>query len=162
MRTTVRRKRGEAAVAFSLLALSVYVGVTAAALPFGSLSDPGAGFFPLSVAVLLGGVSVGLAVQAVVAPDPAASDPVDPGVDLGVDLGGAHVLAVVAGLAGLLLAWKPLGFLLGAMLFLALMFRVLAGLAWWRAALSGAVAGLALWAVFTLALGVRLPGGWLA
>lgn len=161
MRTTVRRKRGEAAVAFSLLALSVYVGVTAAALPFGSLSDPGAGFFPLSVAVLLGGVSVGLAVQAFVASDPAAPG-VDPGVAPGVDLGGAHVLAVVAGLAGLLLAWKPLGFMLGAMLFLALMFRVLAGLAWWRAALSGAVAGLALWAVFTLALGVRLPGGWLA
>ena len=143
----VPSRRGEAAVAAALLALAVYVGVTAVRMPRGTLAVPGPGFFPAALAVLLAAAAVGLLAR--VGLGPASDTP--------VALGRGHVMTTVGGLAGVALLLERLGFLPTLSLFLLVLFKVLSPLGWLRSAVAAVATTVVAYLFFHTLLGVSLP-----
>lgn len=132
-----------------LLALvGIWAAYLAARLPFGSVHQPDAGFFPLSVAVML--VLFALAVSLPRLNGDADDQPVAPP--------SFATLAMTLGLVGYALALKSIGFPLCTAVLIVAMLR-LYGSVRWAVALPGAMAAtLACYFLFTR-LGVPLPSG---
>lgn len=155
MPVRVSRRGGELAVSLGLLGIAAYVGATAAHMPLGDLVAPGPGLFPLSIAVLLAGIALALVYENRWGHAHQVTDTTEDGIGLvGTGTGTA-----MAALAGFTAGWSAIGFPIGASLFLAVLFRVLGGVAWTMAVPAGTATGLGLWFVFTYGLGVALPSG---
>lgn len=134
------------------LVFSVLYLIEGNGLTFGEMRAPGPGVFPMFVGVLFALVSLGAIVEALVTKSPGeTSFPAGPDLRRLLLVSGCFVLYVVL----LLVA----GFVPSTILFMACFARLVGNVSWVRAVLGGIGVALAVWGIFTLVLGVRLPAG---
>ena len=126
----------------------------AMALPYGTAAKPGAGFFPVLVAVFACAVGVLMTARAFLAP--ATAGAAREAVPDGAARGRAVSTIVLLAAFCLLLPW--VGYPLVAFAFVALLLRRL-GSAWRTAVITGAVTAAASHYVFGVLLDVPLPPG---
>ena len=136
-------------VAAALLAVAVFFISQAARLDFGRIGLPGPGFFPFALGSALGLVS--LMVLFVVVRSQDESEP--------LYLGHRDVLVVIAALMGVAFSFEQADAYLVLGTFLASVLLLVARTTFWRALLGACLGMVLVWAVFRLALGVRLPTG---
>jgi hypothetical protein len=136
-------------MALVLFVTAVFFVWHAALLPFGRVGLPGPGFFPFALGAVLG--LLALAILARTLLGAGEGEP--------VHFGHRDVLIVLAALLGVAIAFERADsyLLLGAFAGLLLLFVARARP--WRAALGATLGMVAVWALFRLALGVRLPTG---
>lgn len=152
MRTT-GTPLGQQWAAAVLTAFGIAAIVAARPLPFGGITRPGAGFFPLCLAVGLTVVSAAILVRSLRSPDAEAraAGPSRRGL--------ARAGATFAALFVYAWALTALGFGVATFLFLAFLFRAIEPQRW-AVALGGAGATvMASHLLFRVWLGVRLPVG---
>ncbi len=145
----VSARGGEIAVAAALLAAAAFFISQAAPLDFGRIGLPGPGFFPFALGVALCGVA--LAILFVAVRSQAASE--------AVFLGHRDVLVALAALVGVALAFEQGDAYLVLGLFVTTLLLLVARTTLWRALLGASLGMVLVWAVFRVALGVRLPTG---
>ena len=136
---------GEIFMAVALLATALFFVVLSALLPFGSVSLPGSGFFPFALGVALGLLALAVLYGSV-------------REDTGeiVFLGHRDVLVALAALAVLALTFEIDAYVaLGV--FTTVLLLLVARTTAWRSVLAGVVTMAAVWLIFKIALGVRLP-----
>ena len=138
----------------SLFFLAVSVAFLAAVLPmpFGQPREPGAGFMPLLLSLLMVSISGGLTLKAFVRPSQAAEEPLEKGA-------GRRIIFLVIGLALYCVLLPVVGFLVLTVIFEAIFLKVLGVPRWrtiWIVALA-ATAGASL--VFEVWLLVPFPKG---
>jgi putative tricarboxylic transport membrane protein len=133
--------------ALALLGLGLAALAGASGLSFGTLRQPGSGFYPTLVCVAL----IAFAVFSLAVPS-SQDDPVTPP--------GAHarVWLVVAALAAYVWALVPVGFLLCTLALLLLLLRGIGGVSWLASTAAAALGAVGCYALFTR-LGMPLPAG---
>lgn len=132
--------------ALALIGLGLAALTEASGLSFGTLREPGSGFYPTLVCVLL--IAFGALSLAAPAPDSSAAEPG----------GHARVWLVVAAVAAYVWALIPLGFLLCTVALLLLLLRGIGGVSWLASAAGAGLGSAACYALFTR-LGMPLPAG---
>ncbi|RAI34058.1 tripartite tricarboxylate transporter TctB family protein [Rhodoplanes roseus] len=142
------RWAGDAAVGLALAVAGVALAIMAWPIPRGEVGNPGPGFMPFVLGLALVGLGLACALRALREHDATA-----------VVLANRKAAVCLAMLLAAALAFIPVGFVPTVAVMLSVLFAVLAGMPWWRAALSGCGASLALFAVFQYALGLGLPAG---
>jgi hypothetical protein len=147
-----RAARRERWAALAVLGFASAALVEARRLPFGSVSVPGAGFFPLTLSAGLALLGTLLVVRAFTAPPTGAAAFVAPG-------GRARMLTVVVALFAYAAALGWLGFALTTFALMVVLFRVVESHGWPRALVESAAAAALSHVVFKTWLGVRLPPG---
>jgi hypothetical protein len=137
-----------------LTAFGIVAVVGASQLPFGSVTRPGAGFFPLCLATALTLVSAGvlLANLGGRAAEGAVSPPSRPG-------GLARAATTLAALVGYALALETLGFGASTFLLVTFLFRAIEPRRWPVALAGAAITAVGCHVLFRIWLGVRLPAG---
>lgn len=143
---------------FFFLALSVFVAYRAINLEFYTILGPGAGFFPLILAVVLSGFSIALFLRASIAPMddlPAESDQLPTLRGLG------RVAVVVLALSVVAFLFERIGFRPVMAAFLFFMLTVLGGRRYWTSALFAAGFAFGTYYLFVDLLGVPLPLDWI-
>jgi putative tricarboxylic transport membrane protein len=157
-----------ATVPVLLILLSVWTIVGSLELGYWTQIGPGAGFFPLWLAVLLGAMSTVWLIQqlrARSAPPESANDPLPESPEAQAMEGPAHeeplqlkmVFAILASLLAVTALLEVLGFQLSMLLFLLFQLKVLARRGW-ALSVGLAVAGsFGVFVVFTQFLTVTLP-----
>ncbi len=148
MRPGISHWAGDALIGLALAAGGAVLAALAWPIPRGEVGNPGPGFLPLALAILLVALGIGCVLRAAMARESRA-----------VTLAERKAVICIAALAGAALGFVPLGFVPTVAAFLAVLFAVLARLRWWTAAPAGCAASLALWLVFDKALGLALPMG---
>jgi putative tricarboxylic transport membrane protein len=118
-------------------------------IPQGDVGNPGPGFLPFVLGVLL--VVLGLLCAARAYRHRATS--------VGVTLVTGKAFICLAALAAAALAFIPLGFLPTVAIFLTILFRVLAGAGWVFSTSTAVTATVVLWLFFDRLLGLGLPPG---
>jgi putative tricarboxylic transport membrane protein len=134
--------------ALALIGLGLAALTEASGLSFGTLRQPGSGFYPTLVCIALiafGALSLGAAAP------PSSSSAAEAG-------GHARVGLVVAALAAYVWALTPVGFLLCTVALLLLLLRGIGGVSWLASTAAAALGALACQALFTR-LGMPLPVG---
>jgi putative tricarboxylic transport membrane protein len=144
---------GERLGAAALTAFGVAAIVGAATLPFGTVTRPAAGFFPLCLAVGLTVVATLVLLRALRAPR-ALPTPEAPSRD-----GLARAAAALAALLVYAFVLEPAGFALATFALIAFLFRVIEPRPWPIALGGAAVTVVVAHVVFRVWLGVRLPAG---
>jgi hypothetical protein len=139
---------GETIMALALLAAALFFVGQAALLPFGRVGLPGPGFFPFALGIALG--LLALVILARNLRSPAG------GVTF---IGHENVAVVLAALIGVAFAFERADTYLLLGTFAGVLLLFVARTAPWRAALGATLGMVAVWLVFRLALGVRLPTG---
>jgi len=143
---------GRIAVGVAGLVFSVLYLVEGNSLSFGQMRAPGPGVFPMFVGVLFALVSLAAVVEAVFTRSPGETRyPAGPDLRRLLLVSGCFVLYVSVLLI--------LGFLISTILFVTCFSRLVGRVSWLRATIGGVGISLAVWSVFTLVLGVRLPAG---
>jgi len=135
-----------------LAAAGVYLTL-ALRLPFGAVARPGAGFYPVIVAVFAIVVAAGATVSAFRNAPPAETDAV------GLDAASRRrvVISVVA-LVAFCLGLPWIGYPAAAFAFVAVVLRYL-GSGWTAALLAGALSAAGSYGLFAVLLDVPLPSG---
>jgi hypothetical protein len=136
---------------FACLALGAIY--EAAKLPFGSVSAPGAGFFPVALAALLAVLSISGAIAAI--RQDARQEHLDG------DLVWNKIALTVTALAGFGVLFEHAGYLLTTFLFVAFQLRFVERQSWTQAGGVALSASLVSYVLFGLVLGAPLPGGFL-
>jgi hypothetical protein len=134
--------------ALALIGLGLAALTEASGLSFGTLRQPGSGFYPTLVCVAL--IAFGALSLAAAGPAP-SSAAAQPG-------GHARVWLVVAALMAFVWALNPVGFLLCAAVLLLFLLRGIGGVSWLASITAAALGALACYALFTR-LGMPLPAG---
>lgn len=137
----------------ALLLFSLFAWLTAGTLPFGTLHQPGPGFFPRSLAVLTGAMSALLLVRGLRAgaPDVRALWP---------DRTGAlRVLLLLSVLLGYLAALDPAGYLLATAGFFLILLRWVGRRSWLQTVGVTLLAAAGSYVLFAHWLMVSLPAG---
>jgi hypothetical protein len=136
------------------LGFAVLICIESLRLPRGSLREPGPGFLPLLVGVILAGLSTISLVQA------QAGSSADGKSPWAASKRWKKLLWVLFSLLAYALALETLGFLLATCLLLVFLFRFGMEPQRWSWAIAGsAIASLFCYAVFELWLRTQLPGG---
>jgi len=136
------------------LGFAVLICTESLRLPLGSLREPGPGFLPLLVGVILAALSIISFVQARVGSSADRKGPWD------ASKRWKNLLWVLFSLLAYALALETLGFLLATFLLLVFLFRFGMEPQRWAWAIAGsAIASLCCYAVFELWLRTQLPGG---
>jgi len=144
--------RAQRWAAATLTAFGIAATIDAQTLPFGSVTRPAAGFFPLCLAVALTLVAAGVLVRSL----GARADEIAVAAPRGRPVRAAATLAALLAYA---LVLEPVGFVVATFVLLAFLFRVIEPQPW-PVALGGAAAtAVAGHVLFRLGLGVRLPLG---
>ncbi len=137
--------------AATLAAIGLAALYKASALPFGSVSQPGSGFFPTLTGVALAVFATMALLASPAKPEeaetPARSD--------------TAVWVVVIALLAYVLALPRVGFILSTAAIILLLLRGIGGVPWRTSLIAAMVAAAACYALFTR-LGVPLPPGILA
>lgn len=120
----------------------------ASALPFGSVSQPGSGFFPALIGVAL----VVFAAVALFAPSAKPEEAQSPA------RGEVAVWIVIIALLAYVLALPHLGFIPSTAAIILLLLRGIGGVPWRNSLIAAIVAAVACYVLFTR-LGVPLPAG---
>ena len=148
MTLPVKARVGELIVCAALLAVGAFVVWQASRMRMGSMTLPGPGVLPLAFGIILSAGALGSLVRALLMDDSSV-----------VELGNRPIYLTIGALAGLAILFEPLGAKLSIALFVFAMLTILSDMARWKALLAGAIASAAVWSVFTVLLGVRLPIG---
>ncbi len=144
----VSSRRGEIAMSVALLATAVFFVSQAAFLPFGGIGLPGPGFLPFALGIALGVLAPVILYRCVRGEEGET-----------VYLGHRDVLVVLAAMAGVAFAFERADSYLVLGSFMAVVLLLVARASPWKVALGAVITMIAVWAVFKLALGVRLPTG---
>ena len=138
---------GEVVTALVLLACALFFAGHAVLLPFGTVGLPGPGFFPFALAVVLGAIALAILLHAWRAVDALER----------IFFGHRDVLVAIASLIGVAVAFErgDSYLILGA--FTVVLLVTVGRAKLWRAVLGAGLGMVAVWAVFSRALGVRLP-----
>jgi putative tricarboxylic transport membrane protein len=150
MRFTVAARSGEIAVCAVLAALALYAGAVAAGMPWGSYNLPGPAIFPLALSLMLGIGAIARIGWLIARPGEAPGS---------VAVGHPNIVVAVLALGAVAYALERAGFFLTMLGFLALLYRVLGGGAWWRVALAAVLSVAGFWLFFDWLMGVGLPRG---
>jgi putative tricarboxylic transport membrane protein len=140
-------RTGEVATGLALLACAVFFAWRALLLPFGTVGLPGPGFFPFALAIVLGVLALAIVLYAVRDVDALET----------IFLGHRDVLVAIGALIGVAIAFERGDTYLVLGTFTVVMLVTVGRTQWWRAVLGAALGMVAVWAVFSRALGVRLP-----
>ena len=143
----VPARHGEALMAVALLAVAIFFISQAALLPFGKVGLPGPGFFPFVLGIALALFLLVILYRTL--REPARAEV--------TYFGHRDVLVVLASLAGMAFAFERVDTYLLLGTFAAVLLLLVARAALWRVLLGAILGMIAVWAVFNLALGVRLP-----
>jgi putative tricarboxylic transport membrane protein len=143
----VARQVIERLPALALIALALAALHEASGLAFGTLRQPGSGFYPTLVCVAL----IAFGALSLAAPASQGSPAAPPA-------GHARVWLVVTALAAFVWMLNPVGFVLCAALLLLLLLRGIGGVSWLASTTAAALGSLACYALFTR-LGMPLPAG---
>lgn len=149
MAYVINARRGEAASAIALGAVGAFFAWHGSRLSFGTLAEPGPGFFPLMLGVVLIACAAALlwrrrAISA---------------TTMGTEFAHRDVVIAYLVLLAVPLGFERLGAGVTLAAFVALLLMALDRMAWWRAALGAIVGVSVLWYVFKHLLGVQLPRG---
>jgi putative tricarboxylic transport membrane protein len=135
-----------------LLIVSLYGLISSSQMPLGQLQEPGAGFFPLTLSIIL----FSLAGLGFVLPN--RSKAVFPfRISFLGDLGMPVKIFLSTAMA--IFFFESAGFLAIGVLFLTLLFFWVSGYRFWKALIFGIAGGMAGWFLFVKLLGVSMPGG---
>jgi len=145
--------RSNIAVGAVLLALAGYIFLAAGTLPFGTMRVPQTAFFPKTLAVLLGIMSVILLARTL-----AGKEAVSGGEKIETQ-GWIRIAATLMTLAGFALALERLGFLLTTFLLMISLLRAIEAQKWRKVVVVALATALISYAIFSLLLGVPLPAG---
>jgi hypothetical protein len=141
----VSRRLGEIVMGVALLAAALFFVVQSSLLDFGKLSLPGPAFFPFWLGIVLSILAVAVVYTSIREP----SDEI-------VFLGHRDVLVVLIALAGVAFTFE-LDCYLTLGVFTAVLLLLVGRTAPWKAIVAGVMIMAAIWLVFKIALGVRLP-----
>jgi putative tricarboxylic transport membrane protein len=135
-----------------LLIVSLYGLISSSQMPLGQLQEPGAGFFPLTLSIILFSLS---ALGFVLSRRSKAvlSSRISFLGDLGMPV------KIVLSTAMAILFFESAGFLAIGVFFLTLLFFWVSGYRFWKALIFGVAGGMAGWFLFVKVLGVSMPGG---
>ena len=145
--------RSNIAVAAVLLALAGYIFLAAGTLPFGTMRVPQTAFFPRTLAVLLGIMSLILLARAL-----AGREALGGGEKIETQ-GWIRIAVTLMTLAGFALALEHLGFLLTTFLLMISLLRAIEAQKWRKVVVVALATALISYAIFSLLLGVPLPAG---
>ena len=145
--------RSNIAVAAVLLALAGYIFLAAGTLPFGTMRVPQTAFFPRTLAVLLGIISLILLARAL-----AGRETLRAGEKIETQ-GWIRIAVTLMTLAGFALALERLGFLLTTFLLMISLLRAIEAQKWRKVVVVALATALISYAIFSLLLGVPLPAG---
>ena len=139
--------------AVTLLALALAALFEASKLPFGRLSSPQPGFFPLILAAILAVFSLLLLAQAIGGTKEAS----------GVFRGGSaiwkRIVLAIAALVIFGVLFESLGYIISTFLFIAFLLRAVERQKWSLVVIVALFTSLATYLVFGLLLNTPLPGG---
>ena len=121
-------------------------------LPLGRMRAPGPGIFPLIVGIIFAAVSIGVIIDALKSQHPGQVS-----FPKGEDL--TRVLLVSGSFLLYVVLMDVLGFIVSTLGLVLCFTKIVGKVSWPVAIASSAFVTLAVWAVFVLALGVRLPTG---
>ncbi len=148
-----RLARADAVGGALLLLLAALAGVAGRGLPLGTLRQPGAGFFPTTLAILLAGLSVALLVRGLARPGAAfTEDWTDPSTR-------RRLLLMTGALVFYVAAVGTLGYLMTTAALFVVMVRGVGGRPWTHALVVAALGSASSWYVFGRLLRVNLPAG---
>jgi putative tricarboxylic transport membrane protein len=151
MAATFRVNKGDLISGAVLAGLGGYIVLEARQWEYTGLDGPGPGFFPIWYGIIMIVMSLALMASSLRRPGP-------PGESVNwKELGRAF--ASWAAMAGSILLYKPLGFLIAFALFTWFVVTVLYGRSVARGLAVGAGASLCFYVIFPLGLDVRLPVG---
>ena len=145
--------RSNIAVAAALLALAGYIFLAAASLPFGTMRVPQTAFFPRTLAVLLGIMSLILLARAL-----AGREALGGGEKIETQ-GWIRIVVTLMTLAGFALVLERLGFLLTTFLLMISLLRAIEAQKWRKVVVVALATALISYAIFSWLLGVPLPAG---
>ena len=145
--------RSNIAVAAVLLALAGYIFLAAGTLPFGTMRVPQTAFFPRTLAVLLGIMSLILLARAL-----AGREALGGGEKIETQ-GWIRIAVTLMTLAGFALVLERLGFLLTTFLLMISLLRAIETQKWRKVVVVALATALISYAIFSLLLGVPLPAG---
>jgi putative tricarboxylic transport membrane protein len=140
---------GDALTGTALALAGAVFAALAWPIPQGDVGNPGPGFLPFVLGVML--VVLGLLCAARAYRHRAGS--------ASVTLVTSKAFICLAALAAAAVAFIPLGFLPTVAIFLTILFRVLAGSGWVFSASTAVAATVVLWLFFDRLLGLGLPAG---
>lgn len=139
--------------AVALLVLALAALLEASKLPFGTLSSPQPGFFPLILAIFLAFFSVLLLAQEIRQTDG----------ETGAFLGGVapwkRIGLAIGALVAFGLLFETLGYLLSTFLFIAFLLQAVERQKWWLVFVVAFLTSLAIYLLFGLLLNTPLPAG---
>ena len=145
--------RSNIAVAAVLLALAGYIFLAAGTLPFGTMRVPQTAFFPKTLAVLLGILSLILLARALAGREALrGSEKIE-------TEGWIRIGATLATLAGFALVLEHLGFLLSTFLLMVCLLRAMEAQTWGKIITVALATSLITYGLFARLLGVPLPAG---
>lgn len=142
-------RRGEVIMAVALLATAVFFMWQSLYLPFGRIGLPGPGFFPFALGVALAVLALAILISTLSKPDDGEA----------VFIGHRDVLIALAALSGVAFAFDKADSYLALGIFAATLLLFIARAPLWRVLLGTTLGMMVVWAVFKVALGVRLPAG---
>ena len=139
--------------AVTLLGLALAALLEASKLPFGRLSSPQAGFFPLVLAILLAIFSLVLMAQAIGGPNEKS------GASRGGSATWKKIVLAIAALVVFGLLFESLGYIISTFLFIAFLLRAVEQQKWSLVLVVAFLTSLTTYLVFGLFLNTPLPGG---
>jgi putative tricarboxylic transport membrane protein len=152
-RTPSRWARADVAGGAALLVLAALAWVAARALPLGALSQPGAGFFPRILTLLLAALSLVLLVRGLTRPGVVFTEP-------WTDRPTRRRLLLMTGaLVFYIAAVGTLGYLVTTAALFVVMVRWVGGRGWLVSLAVAALSAAGSWYVFGRLLRVNLPAG---
>jgi hypothetical protein len=143
----VPARLGEAVMALVLFVSALFFVWHAVLLPFGRVGLPGPGFFPFALGIVLGLLALAIFCRVLLNASGGGA----------VFLGHRDVLIVLAALVGVAAAFEQADSYLTLGLFTAVLLLFIARTTLPSVVLGAVLGMVAVWAVFRLALGVRLP-----
>lgn len=148
MAKSVEPRIGEALIAIVLLTIGLLAILFAWDLPLGTMALPGPRIFPSAIGFAISVVATLGLIRAIRTPQSAER----------IVLGNRDAVLTLAMLCFSAFAFEWIGAVATFAIFLTVLLMALAKLAWWQASVASLISAIVAWVVFTIVLGVRLPG----
>ena len=141
------------------IALGTTIAVWSSTFPFGNLEDPGPGYFPFSMGVIIAVIGIVLFVQSRKVGK--ANSPSQPSSPVSRGPAVRRVVLYLAAMVGCTVFLETLGFALAMFLMILFMMRTIAPQRWRTAVFYSLICALGSLFVFKVLLKTQLPSGFL-
>ncbi len=148
--------KGDQISGLVLLGISVWLALQSSRMPQAADFGPGVGFLPFWLSIIMAGLSILLIVNGTRKPADASATPILP-----TGVASKRVLIVLVSLVGYVALLNVLGFVLDTILFIGFLLRGLERESWKNSIIIAIGAGVVLYLIFQIGLGVRLPANFL-